>query len=355
MHMKNLGYMLLVALLLCCTCVQCSEKEHQTPPALSEGDDPGGDGGEENPEGLPGYPKGLTVDEFTQELANGSKCLGFYAIVDFKANPNLRFRPQFSAAKKPTAYFSAFAESGDGTPYLAVNGGFFGGTTSVSLLIDRGVVRSLAVQEDWIWSTNPYTHFFPVRAALGQLRDGSFEAAWVYCVADDDNCPYAFPSALGNNEKTMTFMPAPPTSHTAGGRRWQPYNAIGGGPMLVHGGRNVAEENYWKEIFDCGGLQGLARHPRTAIGATEDGKLVIVVCDGRNKRGSAGMTLPELADKMISLGCVEAINLDGGSSSTFVGREGRVLNMPSDTPGTTAQDVALRERSVPTAVIIAEQ
>ena len=45
MHMKNLGYMLLVALLLCCTCVQCSEKEHQTPPALSEGDDPGGDGG----------------------------------------------------------------------------------------------------------------------------------------------------------------------------------------------------------------------------------------------------------------------------------------------------------------------
>ena len=80
MHMKNLGYMLLVALLLCCTCVQCSEKEHQTPPALSEGDDPGGDGGEENPEGLPGYPKGLTVDEFTQELANGSKCLGFYAI-----------------------------------------------------------------------------------------------------------------------------------------------------------------------------------------------------------------------------------------------------------------------------------
>ena len=155
----------------------------------------------------------------------------------------------------------------------------------------------------------------------------------------------------------MTFMPAPPTSHTAGGRRWQPYNAIGGGPMLVHGGRNVAEENYWKEIFDCGGLQGLARHPRTAIGATEDGKLVIVVCDGRNKRGSAGMTLPELADKMISLGCSSDLptKVGGGGSSTFVGREGRVLNMPSDTPGTTAQDVALRERSVPTAVIIAEQ
>ena len=250
MHMKNLGYMLLVALLLCCTCVQCSEKEHQTPPALSEGDDPGGDGGEENPEGLPGYPKGLTVDEFTQELANGSKCLGFYAIVDFKANPNLRFRPQFSAAKKPTAYFSAFAESGDGTPYLAVNGGFFGGTTSVSLLIDRGVVRSLAVQEDWIWSTNPYTHFFPVRAALGQLRDGSFEAAWVYCVADDDNCPYAFPSALGNNEKTMTFMPAPPTSHTAG--CWS--TGAGTWPRRTTGKRFSTAEV-------CRGLRGIPGRP----------------------------------------------------------------------------------------------
>lgn len=140
MHMKNLGYMLLVALLLCCTCVQCSEKEHQTPPALSEGDDPGGDGGEENPEGLPGYPKGLTVDEFTQELANGSKCLGFYAIVDFKANPDLRFRPQFSAAKKPTAYFSAFAESGDGTPYLAVNG------------VSSAVRLRLACSSTGVWS-----------------------------------------------------------------------------------------------------------------------------------------------------------------------------------------------------------
>lgn len=350
-------FLLLAAFVLCGTFVQC-EETHQTPPPLASegGDEPGGDepGGDE-PSGLPGYPRGLTVDTFTDDLSNGSKCLGYYAVVDFEANPDLLFRPRFSAAKKPTKYFEDFKAAGDGTPCLAVNGGFFGGTTSVSLLIDAGTVRSLAVQEDWIWSTTPYTHFFPVRAALGQMADGSFDAAWVYCVADDANRPYAFSSALGNDEKSMTFMPVAPTSHTAGGRRWQPDYAIGAGPMLVYGGKNVAVENYWKEIFDSGGLAGLSRQPRSTIGVTEEGKLVIVVCDGRGKRGSAGFTLSEMADKLISLGCVVGINLDGGGSSTFVGKDGTVLNMPSDTPGTELEGAEIRERSIPTAIVIAER
>ena len=353
--------MLLVAFVVCGTFMQCGGDDHQTPPSLSgEGEGGGeedeGEGGEED-EGLPGYPAGLTVDEFTDVLSNNSKCLGFYAVADFKVNPKLRFRPQHASAKKPTAYFSDFKASGSGTPYVAINGGFFAGSPikSLSLLIENETVKSIALQDDYIWSTTPYTHFFPVRGALGQLSDGSFEAAWVYCAADDGNRPYAFSSALGNNEKTMTFMPAAPTSKTAGGRRWKPDYAIGAGPMLVYDGKNVAEDNYWKEIFDCGGLAGLSRQPRSAIGATADGKLVVVVCDGRNKRGSAGFTLSEMADKLISLGCVMAVNLDGGGSSTFVGKDGVVLNMPSDTSGTELDGATIKERSVPTAVIIAEQ
>ena len=98
-----------------------------------------------------------------------------------------------------------------------------------------------------------------------------------------------------------------------------------------------------------------AFQPRTAIVATADGKLVVLVCDGRNKRGSKGFTLPELADKLISLGCTEAVNLDGGGSSTFVGREGKVLNMPSDTEGTDPAGAAIVERRIPTAVVIAAE
>ena len=238
---------------------------------------------------------------------------------------------------------------------VVVNGGFFGGTTSVSLLVADGELRSLAAQEDLYRKTEPPTVYYPVRAAFGQSADGSFEAVWAYCVRDESGQPYAFPSPLGNDERTGTFMSAPPSSLTEGGRRWEVRQAVGAGPMLVRDGKNVAEESYWREVLDHGGVSGLSRQPRTAIGATADGKLVVLVCDGRNKRGSKGFTLPELADKLISLGCTEAVNLDGGGSSTFVGREGKVLNMPSDTEGTDLAGAAIVERRIPTAVVIAAE
>ena len=90
--------------------------------------------------------------------------------------------------------------------------------------------------------------------------------------------------------------------------------------------------------------------PRTAIGATADGKLILLVCDGRNMRGSAGFTLAELADKLIALGAVDAVNLDGGGSSTMVGSDGKVLNRPSD----TGSAEVIVERKISTAVVISE-
>ncbi len=63
-------------------------------------------------------------------------------------------------------------------------------------------------------------------------------------------------------------------------------------------------------------------HPRTAIGLKADGSVVCIVVDGRTQAGytTGGINLPDLADLMISLGCVDAVNLDGGGSSTFVTR-----------------------------------
>ena len=107
--------------------------------------------------------------------------------------------------------------------------------------------------------------------------------------------------------------------------------------------------SYWKEVFDGGGIAGTSRQPRTAIGATADGKLILLVCDGRNMRGSAGFTLAELADKLIALGAVDAVNLDGGGSSTMVS-DGKVLNRPSD----TGSAEVIVERKISTAVVISE-
>jgi len=71
-----------------------------------------------------------------------------------------------------------------------------------------------------------------------------------------------------------------------------------------------------------------ARHPRTAIGIRENGKVILLTVDGRQEN-SAGMSLYELTQTMRWLGCVSAINLDGGGSTTLWVKEG-VVNYPSD-------------------------
>ncbi len=80
-------------------------------------------------------------------------------------------------------------------------------------------------------------------------------------------------------------------------------------------------------------VQPMARHPRTAVGVSEDGeRLLVIVIDGRQDGWSVGVTLPELADALIERGAWDAINLDGGGSSAFFWRDGPDVrsNRPSD-------------------------
>lgn len=101
-------------------------------------------------------------------------------------------------------------------------------------------------------------------------------------------------------------------------------NALGGGPRLVKDGRVLIP--YAWEWFDP--RLANQREPRTAVGITSGGKVLLVTVDGRS-RTNAGMTLQELAELMVDLGAREAMNLDGGGSATMV-VGGRVVNDPSD-------------------------
>lgn len=193
-----------------------------------------------------GYPKGVTVEEFEDVLSDGKKCLGFIATIDFKANPNLTFNCMLAKGKKkPSQFFADFSDSKK-TACLAVNAGYFAGATSVSMCIHQGKVSQRAWPDfNWPNDEHPETVMYPVRSAIGQDRDGHFEIHWVYCT----NVPMAehtaFPSALDNNEKTKTFMSAPPTAdYCPGTFTWKPYEAVGAGPRLVQDGKDVAVENY---------------------------------------------------------------------------------------------------------------
>lgn len=99
---------------------------------------------------------------------------------------------------------------------------------------------------------------------------------------------------------------------------------LSGGPLLLWNGKRLEEPE--KESISM--VFFLARHPRTAVGAREDGTLLLVTVDGRRPGESVGMSLPELTDLMLELGCVSAINLDGGGSTTMV-VDGKVVNSPS--------------------------
>ena len=72
-----------------------------------------------------------------------------------------------------------------------------------------------------------------------------------------------------------------------------------------------------------------ARHPRTCLGIKPNGRIIMLVVDGRSEN-SAGMSLFELAKVMRWLGCVTAINFDGGGSTTLWTRDKGVVNHPSD-------------------------
>jgi hypothetical protein len=100
--------------------------------------------------------------------------------------------------------------------------------------------------------------------------------------------------------------------------------AISGGPWLVRSGHpyiDVVAQHFSTRSLGT-------REPRTAAGITKSGKLLLVTVDGRHPHVSVGMTLPELSRLMCKLGAVQAMNLDGGSS-TQMAINGQTVNLPS--------------------------
>ena len=117
-----------------------------------------------------------------------------------------------------------------------------------------------------------------------------------------------------------------------------PAQLIGGWPRIVEGGVNVAADAPSREGTISRNAE--ARHPRSAVGLSRDGRTMwLLAVDGRST-ASVGMTLVELGDAMRALGAWDALNFDGGGSTTLV-IDGRVVNSPTDPTGERAVGNAL--------------
>lgn len=104
-------------------------------------------------------------------------------------------------------------------------------------------------------------------------------------------------------------------------------DAVAGVPQLIRDGKidiTWKAEEASKDFVET-------RHPRTAVANLKDGKFLMLTADGRSE-ASAGIDLYDLADFLLELGAVDALNLDGGGSTTMV-LDDKVVNHPSDKGG----------------------
>ena len=113
---------------------------------------------------------------------------------------------------------------------------------------------------------------------------------------------------------------------------------ISGGPYLVKNSEVFVDMTAQK-LGSVGG-----KNPRTAIGYTKDNEMIMVAVDGR-EGSSVGMTLMQLAHLMKSLGCVNAMNLDGGGS-TVMYVNGKVVNKPQVRGGITLSNALVLAKKI---------
>ena len=125
--------------------------------------------------------------------------------------------------------------------------------------------------------------------------------------------------------------------------RWaESVDALPGGPLIVRGGRMTPPADWVEEGFSHARHNG-PRHPRSAVGVTAGGEVLLVTVDGRQSH-SVGMTMWELAELMRDLGARHALSLDGGGSTTMtvLGRVRNRFSDPTERPVASALVVRYR-------------
>lgn len=238
----------------------------------------------------------------------------FYLDVDLN-DPQIAIRPYIRSSNLNVAEFCEEVGA-----YAAVNGGFFSGNTPLSSVIYPNEIKAINVQA----VTRNGKSYPVIRSLFSQDTSGLFHVDWIYHFDQSMQGVYRFDAPLPYSYNASNPLPTP--SKTDG----KPYSdillGIGGAPTLIKDGQiNIT---YDEEIMWGSGVGYDNRDPRTAVGFTANNHVIMLVADGRQSI-SEGVGLPELAQILLDLGCVEAMNLDGGGS-TQMAVNGSYVNSPSE-------------------------
>lgn len=271
-------------------------------------------------------PKGVHVYRTSTPLA-GKANIAYYIELPLKSK-ELSFDALTGNGKRftPTQYFEQHA-----SPLVVANCTFFSfaNNANLNMVVSNGQLK--AYNTPTIKQGKDSTRFFYVtRGSIGITKKRKADVAWTYT---DTALRYAYawsqPSVATGNSADPTLQDLITANATLPKPvKWKMQTAVGGGPVVLEAGQ-VKVFNKEERMFVTG-LQD--KHPRTAIGYTADGRLIVLAVEGRNPGIAEGATLEQVGQMLLQAGCVEGLNLDGGGSSCLL-INGIPTIKPSDKEG----------------------
>jgi exopolysaccharide biosynthesis protein len=257
---------------------------------------------------------------------DGKPNVMYYAIADLK-DKRLNFTTDTSYKRRltPTEFYQK-----NNHPLLVVNCSFFSFATDQNLNVVIKNGKLIGYNEETIAAKgkDTLTYFHSFFGAFGISKNRNADIAWVY-TDSSKKIPFAsqrpihfFRDSVENIN--LNYVKNKTRKNSPSFQKWKMKTAIGGGPVLLQDGEVKITNNEERKF---GGKAVNNPEPRTAIGYTKDQKIIILVCEGRSA-DAAGLSLVQLAKIFKDLGCVEALNLDGGGSSCML-INGKETNTPS--------------------------
>lgn len=256
-----------------------------------------------------GFPAGALRVLLHERPTGAAPARRVVAVLWDPGSPAVALRPVLAPAARTVAQLAAQEPR---RVFAALNGGYFGGNQSFSLVVAAGQVLAPNVRQLSRPLQGGNTNYFPTRAAWGLDAAGRPAAHWVYSVGPGAGVLTAYDEPSPNRLNAPP-APAPGAEFPAGARPWPAAHAIGGSPMLVRDGAVRITDS--EELIE---VNNTSRRPRSAIGHLASGLVVLVAAEGDQPGGPPGLTLLELAELLRDFGCVAAINLDGGGSTMLL-------------------------------------
>ncbi len=275
-----------------------------------------------------------TVQVFkTTGSLDGKPFIAFYVKAKLK-DRKLDFTVDTTLGRRLTPL--QFFEKND-KPLLVVNCTFFNfdKNQNLNVVIKDKKLVSYNIHTIPMRGKDTFQYRHPLGSAIGINKKRKADVAWLYTDSSIKK-PFVFQEPVKAIKDSSIKIPA---NIFAPRHKWKMQTAVGAGPVLVQNGQiKITNE----EELKFTGKAITDKHPRTCMGYTSDGYLIIMVIQGRFPGIAEGATLEQEAKLLIDLGCVEALNLDGGGSSCML-VNGKETIKPSDKGG---------ERAIPAVFII---